>query len=210
MLVTDSLHNFTEPCLKNKMQKFTLPSFKRRMFFNQKTKRQSTNGGIMFCNQKLFGKRTRIATLVIGLTFSPAFLSGAFANELWVPPAKKDADEKVGIWAVAEKKTHFSFAVPNNMDAFGRAVVVLIPKKTTTMTYEVDISVADNADLHDAFTNSLSGLTAAVNEDEVTELRGETGGWNLFLNQEWRKACVSKNPMPSNEKRNGRLGWNNY
>lgn len=100
------------------------------------------------------------------------FTSLSLANEIWVSPAKKDADKEVGNWAVVKdgEETHFSFPVPNNMDAFSRAVVVLIPKKTTTMTYEVDISVADNADLHDAFTNTLSGLTAAMNKDEVTEL----------------------------------------
>ncbi|MDT7041205.1 tail fiber domain-containing protein [Candidatus Nitronereus thalassa] len=95
-----------------------------------------------------------------------------WANELWIKPAKKDEGKTVGHWAVANlgNATHFSFAVPDNLDAFTSAKVVMIPKKTESLTYDVEISVADVGDAHDAFTNTQTNLTQAVIEDEVTEI----------------------------------------
>ncbi len=68
--------------------------------------------------------------------------------ELWVPPAEKAAEKRVGDWAVAKLKskreTHFVFGLPDNMDVDvpPKAVVVLIPPKNGELHYKVTYAAA--------------------------------------------------------------------
>jgi len=66
--------------------------------------------------------------------------------------------------------THFEFSVSDNLTSFTSAKVVLIPKKSETLTYRLDISVGEDGDPQNIFTNSQSGLTATVTKNELTEV----------------------------------------
>ena len=118
-----------------------------------------------------------------------SFVSLGQANEIWVPPVKKDPNKEVGNWAVAKLKagedddddddddddgggegTHFEFSVPDNLTSFTSAKVVVIPTTNGTLTYSLDISVGEDGDPQNIFTNSQSGLTAPVTKNELTEV----------------------------------------
>ncbi len=118
------------------------------------------------CSVLVFG-------IALGLT--PMVAPSAFANELWVPPAKQDADKRYGNWAVArlykgKKETHFGFHLPDNMESFTRATVVLIPGSTGTMQYRLKISVARSGEQHDAYTDVQSGFRESLTKGELTEI----------------------------------------
>ena len=83
-------------------------------------------------------------TMVLGVVSLIAFLaipSTGLANEIWLEPAKQAANKTVGNWATAQvnkkrKETHFSFHIPDDFDSFTKAIVVLIPPKTTTFPWQ--------------------------------------------------------------------------
>ena len=72
----------------------------------------------------------------------------AYANEIWLTPENIPPLKDVGNWTVANtkklffNKVHFSLHVPDNMDEFTSATLVLIPKKSETIKYDVRISSA--------------------------------------------------------------------
>jgi len=117
--------------------------------------------------------RVGVMVLIGGLVLACSL--SALANELWVAPAKSPADKQVGNWAVdhlgpLDSRTHFGFHVPDDITAFTKAVVVLIPPATGALVYNLDISVAKNAQSQNAFTNSSPGLTTGVTANVLTEI----------------------------------------
>ena len=111
-----------------------------------------------------------VAVMVCAMLFQ-TFLAAALANEIWVSPAKHDANKTVGNWVVTNNgDTHFSFALPDNMTSFLGAKVVLIGKKDKYITYDLHISVASNEERHDAYSDSLRKLPATLIKDELLEI----------------------------------------
>lgn len=109
--------------------------------------------------------------VLVGLVSLP---STGFANEIWLEPAKQDANRTVGNWPTAKlnrwrMETHFAFHIPAEFDSFTKAVVVLIPWKTTTFPWRANLSVAGDGQPHDALTNSETG-SQEVTKNNVTEV----------------------------------------
>lgn len=119
--------------------------------------------------------RIGMVTLVGAFVLVLACSSSALANELWVTPAVSPADKEVGNWAVAtlgplDRRTRFGLHVPDDITAFTKAVVVLIPPATGTLVYNLNISVAKSGESQNAFHQVLQGLTIPVTAGSLTEI----------------------------------------
>ena len=77
-------------------------------------------------------------------------------EEIWLEPAKQDANRRVGQWAVAQlnrfhKETHFAFHVPKNLDttqqSYNKAIIVVIPPNTGTLEFKAKRNVARDGEL---------------------------------------------------------------
>ena len=66
--------------------------------------------------------------------------------------------------------THFSFTVPDNLGEFSAAKVVLLGKKTGQITPVLKLSISENFERHDLFTDSLTLPSVTVVKDEFLEL----------------------------------------
>ena len=128
-------------------------------------------------SSKLFRQGHRLSVLisVLAPVLVLACSASALANELWVAPAESPANKEVGNWAVAHldplgRRTHFGFHVPDDITAFTKAVVVLIPSATGTLTYNLNISVAKSGESQNAFHQQLLGLTSVVTAGALTEI----------------------------------------
>ena len=111
---------------------------------------------------------------VVSLIAFLAIPSTGLANEIWLEPAKQAANKTVGNWATAQvnkkrKETHFSFHIPDDFDSFTKAIVVLIPPKTTTFPWQTNLSVSGDGQPQNAYTNSVTG-SQAVKKNNVTEV----------------------------------------
>ena len=92
------------------------------------------------------------------------------ANEIWVLPTLDPPKKGVGNWAVTEKgKTHFSFAVPDNMIAFQQAQIVVIGNKDINITYDLHLSLSQDGADHADFTDSIFGGVALF-QGELLEI----------------------------------------
>ena len=86
-------------------------------------------------------------------------------------PAKKHADKAVGDWAATRfGDTHFSFGILDNLEDFIGAKVVLIGKKDGAISYDLQLSISQNALRHDDFTDSIQDLPALLVRDELLEI----------------------------------------
>jgi hypothetical protein len=113
----------------------------------------------------MFAKRSFI---LIGVLLVALPVPGA---ELWVAPAVQSPDTEVGDWAVtAGGRTHFSFAIPNDMLALSSAKVVLIGKNNKETDADVYLSIAQNGLRHDDFTASLVIDPVICVADEIMEV----------------------------------------
>ena len=104
----------------------------------------------------------RTIALIMGFTFAcSAFglVDSAQLEEIWLEPAKQDANSTVGNWGVAKllswyksKETHFAFHVPENFDESNqehlKAVIVLIPSTDGYLRYTAKLNVASEGDAH--------------------------------------------------------------
>ena len=111
--------------------------------------------------------------LVIG-----AFLLGlaallarpASADEIWIAPGEK-GDVEVGDWGLTPTgDAHFTFAVPDSLDGFTGAQVMVIGKKNRSITYDLHLSIARDGQSHDTFSADATGLPATLSTDELTAL----------------------------------------
>ena len=118
--------------------------------------------------------KTILCLALTGLLVLPAM---ALADEIWLEPAKQDANSKVGNWGTANlggflsyaKETHFAFHVPDNFVSFTQAIVVLIPSSTSTLDYRAKSNVARDGESHTTNPGSFSG-SQAVTKDQLTEV----------------------------------------
>lgn len=118
----------------------------------------------------------RVVTfLAMGIFFS--WPNASNANEIWVPPANKAAENAAGNWAMANLggSTHFGFHVPDNMDAAvaPQAFILIIPTKDGDIDYDLTLTVGENGDPHSSpsLTVSETGLllSGAV-KGQLTEI----------------------------------------
>ncbi|MEM4657708.1 MAG: hypothetical protein QXX77_04730 [Candidatus Methanosuratincola sp.] len=130
-----------------------------------------------------------------------AFVGSSHADELWVPPSKKAADEKIGNWAVSSTAgtTHFTFLIPSNFAEFKSAKVIVIPADSRSFDYVFAISIAKIGERQDNFTlgpfvATATGLEKGVlGEIDVSSLfpQGLKAGEDYIS-----VAFVSKNSVP--------------
>jgi hypothetical protein len=105
------------------------------------------------------------------LLMSLAVAFPATAAEIWVPPLDKDPDKKVGDWAVTNNgDTRFSFSVPENLNTFVSAHLVVIGKKTTAISYDLLLSVSMDGKAYDDKTWSITNLQADIEKDILSEV----------------------------------------
>ena len=109
------------------------------------------------------------AQVLFGWLLWVGLLSGlvppALADEIWITPAAKDADETVGNWGVTrDGESRFSFALPDDFVTFVAAKVVVIKKKDKEITYDLDLSIAQNLTRHDDFALSLFDVPTDLGE----------------------------------------------
>jgi len=98
--------------------------------------------------------RTFLFGIALILTVTPVQ-----ANEIWVAPAEEAPEKEVGNWAVTNKgDTHFSFAIPNDLNDFVGAKVVVIGRKNTEITYDLFLSLSRDGFPHDTFKDALVNL----------------------------------------------------
>jgi len=136
-------------------------------------------------NGILKGKSFRVSFLIVWL--GVVFALPAAANEIWISPEKKDANKILGNWAVTnEGDAYFNFSVPDNFVAFQGAKILLIGKKDGIITYDLDLSISQNALRHDAFTNVLRGQNVFAGKDKLQEVDvASLFGGSLFAGMDY-------------------------
>lgn len=91
--------------------------------------------------------------------------------QFWVNPEAKSADKSIGDWAgPTSGDVRFGFPLPRNMTVLVGATVVVIPRKSGTLDYSLNISMARDRMPHDLFNQSLDGLPVFANEGVITEI----------------------------------------
>jgi hypothetical protein len=100
-----------------------------------------------------------------------AWSASALANELWVEPTAAAPGKKVGDWAVTSSAdTRFSFAVPNNMQTFTGAKIVVIGSKDLSTTYDLRLSLSQQGKNYADKTNTSFGQSLVLSKNMVKEV----------------------------------------
>ena len=104
------------------------------------------------------------------LVLCSLFALPAAADEIWIAPGEK-GDVSVDDWGLTPAgEAHFTFAVPDSLDGFVGAQVMVIGKKNGPITYSLHLSVSKDGESHDAFTAGATGLSATLVDGELTAL----------------------------------------
>lgn len=115
------------------------------------SKRSLTIGAVLLC---------------LGAVLAPP----ATADEIWIAPGEK-GDVAVGDWGITPTgEAHFTFAVPDSLDRFLGAQVMVIGKKNRQITYDLHLSISRNGESVDAFSTGATGLAATLDSDKLTAL----------------------------------------
>lgn len=94
----------------------------------------------------------------------------AAADEIWIAPGEKGS-VAVGDWGLTPAgNAHFTFAVPESLDGFTGAQVMVIGKKNGPITYDLHLSISRDGESQDAFTADATDLPATLSTDELTAL----------------------------------------
>ncbi|HEX6229747.1 MAG TPA: Calx-beta domain-containing protein, partial [Solirubrobacterales bacterium] len=94
----------------------------------------------------------------------------AQADEIWIAPGEK-GDVAVGDWGLTPAgEAHFTFAVPDSLDRFVGAQVMVIGKKNGPISYDLHLSIAKDGESRNAFTADANGLAATLSADKLTAL----------------------------------------
>src|SRR4030065_2650979 len=88
---------------------------------------------VVRCEYMFLKRMLGMSGVVLGILLFVLSIS-AQANEMWIGPklnsSENESEQAVGDWVVAENgETHFSFAVPANMEAFTGATLVVMGRK---------------------------------------------------------------------------------
>lgn len=107
-----------------------------------------------------------VGALLLGLVLARP----ATADEIWIAPGEK-GDVAVGDWGLTPAgEAHFTFAVPESLDRFVGAQVLVIGKQDRPITYDLSLSISRDGASHDDFLAGASGLPATLDADELTAL----------------------------------------
>ncbi len=94
----------------------------------------------------------------------------AAADEIWIAPGEK-ADVTHGDWGVTSVgEAHFTFTVPDSVDSFTGAQVMVIGKKNKTISYDLHLSISHDGAFHYAFNTDATGLSASISTDKLSAL----------------------------------------
>jgi hypothetical protein len=94
----------------------------------------------------------------------------AAADEIWIAPGEK-GDVAAGDWGLTPAgEAHFTFAVPDSLDRFVGAQVMVIGKKNRQITYDLHLSISRDGESGDAFRADAAGLAATLEKDGLTAL----------------------------------------
>lgn len=107
-----------------------------------------------------------IGAVLLGLALAPP----AAADEIWIAPGEK-GDVAVGDWGLTPAgEAHFTFAVPDSLDRFVGAQVMVIGKKNRPVTYDLHLSISRDGESQNAFEDAAAGLSATLEANELTAL----------------------------------------
>jgi len=100
-----------------------------------------------------------------------AFLAlPATADEIWIAPGEK-GEVAVGDWGLTPAgEAHFTFAVPNSLDHFVGAQVMVIGKENGPISYDLHLSISRDGESQSAFSADATGLSATLDANELTAL----------------------------------------
>ncbi|HEV8577643.1 MAG TPA: Calx-beta domain-containing protein [Thermoanaerobaculia bacterium] len=102
--------------------------------------------------------------------FAAALALPVTADEIWIAPGEK-ADVAVGDWGVTPAgDAHFTFAVPDSLDRFIGAQVMVIGKKNRQITYDLHLSISRDGQSHNSFNTDATGTPATLSSDKLTAL----------------------------------------
>jgi Calx-beta domain-containing protein len=109
-----------------------------------------------------------ITAILLGL--GAVFAVPAIADEIWIAPGEK-GDVAVGDWGVTPTgDAHFTFAVPDSLDRFVGAQVMVIGKKNGPISYDLHLSISRDGESRNAFTADANNLPATLSTDKLTAL----------------------------------------
>jgi hypothetical protein len=112
----------------------------------------------------------RCLSVFVILAFCTLVALPTNADEIWIAPGEK-GDVAVGDWGLTPGgEAHFTFAVPDSLDRFVGAQVMVIGRKDGATTYDLHLSVSKDGESHDAFTADAAGLSATLDADDLTAL----------------------------------------
>jgi hypothetical protein len=98
-------------------------------------------------------------------------LGPALGNTVWVNPAAKYSGGEVSNWAVTQGcDTHFTFAVPENLESFTSAKIVVIGTKSGNAAYDAHLSLSRKSKGHGFFTNSKTDVPVALTGNRLQEI----------------------------------------
>ncbi|HVR95257.1 MAG TPA: Calx-beta domain-containing protein [Thermoanaerobaculia bacterium] len=109
--------------------------------------------------------------LILGaVLFGIALALPAAADEIWIAPGEK-GDIAVGDWGLTPAgEAHFTFAVPDSLDRFIGAQVMVIGKKNRQITYDLGLSISRDGESQNVFSAEATGLPATLEKDGLTAL----------------------------------------
>src|SRR5262245_44247672 len=114
--------------------------------------------------------RRCLALGAVLLTLATVSALPAAADEIWVAPGEK-ANVVEGDWGVVSPGVaHFTFAVPDSMDRFVGAQVLVIGKQNLPITYDLHLSISRDGQSLDAFNADATGLTATISTNKLQAL----------------------------------------
>jgi hypothetical protein len=111
-----------------------------------------------------------LVTAAALLCFGAFLALPAAGDEIWIAPGEK-GDVAVGDWGVTPTgDAHFTFAVPESLDGFVGAHVMVIGKHNGPITYDLHLSISHDGESRNAFTADAIGLAATLSTDKLTAL----------------------------------------
>ena len=113
---------------------------------------------------------SRHLALVCGLA-AATFATSARAAEIFVAPSGKVASSLIGDWGVAHPgDTRLSFGVPENMQQFTSAKLVIIGKNSDNLTYDLHLSISRDLLPHNNTTDAILDLPLSVTTNVLQEI----------------------------------------
>jgi hypothetical protein len=111
------------------------------------------------------------AVVLWGILVFLKFATPASANEVWISPSDLHTESHVGNWAVTLNcDTHFSFGIPNNLESFAGARLVVIGNQKGKATYNLFLSRSEKGKSHKFITNSRTDRAIWLTQDKLQEI----------------------------------------